>query len=149
MGYTTQYQGVLTISPELKASQIAHMKKFLNEDKRDHEDWENNEWLKKLYYTIDLELTDDFSGIQWTGMEKSYEMVAQVNYLITQMRNVCPDFALSGKFVAQGEEVDDRWVLVIGDDGLAKEVKTLPTGKKIECPHCEGEFYLEDLEENQ
>jgi hypothetical protein len=143
MGYTTEFKGLLKISPELTASQLAHMKKFLGEDIRDHKDWETNEWSKELYYSIDLQLTNDFSAIEWNDMEKSYEMVAQVNYLITQMRKVCKDFELSGKFVAQGEDMDDRWELIIGEDGFAMKVKTPPSGVKITCPHCEESFYYQ------
>lgn len=144
MGYTTQFKGTLSIAPELTASQIVHLNKFLGEDIREHKDWERNQWADKLFYSIDLELTPDFAGLKWTGMEKSYEMVAQVNYVITQMCKVCPAFALSGRFVAQGEDIDDRWELVIGADGFATKCDTPPTGKKIVCPHCEESFYLNE-----
>lgn len=142
MGYTTEFKGVLKIEPELITSQLAHLKKFLGEDIRNHDEWEKNEYSSELYYSIDLELTNDFSGLRWTGIEKSYAMIAQVNYIISQMKKICANFHLAGKFVAQGEEIDDRWELVIGNDGWAKEVKTPPAGTKIQCPHCEEYFYL-------
>ena len=143
MGYTTTFKGVLKFKDESKASELALISQFLGEDIRDHDEWERNKWAEKLQYTIDLELIDDFSGLEWNGTEKSYEMIAQVNYLITQMRKKNPSFALEGKLLAQGEDIDDRWELRIGENGLAYEKKLKVTGRKIVCPHCEGEFILE------
>lgn len=138
------FKGILKIEPELKASQLAHLKKFLGEDLRDHHEWEKNEYYHQLHYCIDLELTDDFTGLRWNGMEKTREMVAQVNYIISQMKKVCPEFKLSGKFEAQGYEPEDLWELVIDENGLAKKLETPPAGTKITCPHCEKIFFYNE-----
>ena len=61
MGYNTIFEGVLKITPELKASEIIHLSNFFGEDKRDHPEWV---YAKEFTY-IDLLLTDDFSGIKW------------------------------------------------------------------------------------
>ena len=144
MGYTTEFKGELRFKPELKASELAHLNKFLGDDIRDHLDWEKNKWSEELRYSIDLELNEDYSGIEWTGTEKSYEMVAQVNYIISQMRKINPAFELEGSFLAQGEDLEDRWSLTIGDDGWAKKSEIAIIGQKVRCPHCEQSFFLNE-----
>jgi len=141
MGYTTNFVGSLKFIKELKATELAHLKKVLGIDIREFPDLQCFDVGNKLYYTVDLELTDDFSGIEWSGVEKSCEMVAQVNFVIRYMRSKFPDFELDGIMTAQGEEVDDRWVLSI-KDGFAIKTVTPPKGTKIECPHCGKKFYI-------
>jgi hypothetical protein len=130
--------GELRFTNELKASELAHLKKFLGEDCRDHPEWE----AKDLYY-IDLEFTEDFGGLKHSGAEKTYDLDKLVNVVIRRMRIEFPDFGLSGSLEAQGERFDDRWTLYIGEDGLAhKKVRPI-TGQVIECPNCEHKFVLE------
>jgi len=59
MGYHTEYIGEFKFTRELKASELAHLKKFLGEDSRDHEDWPT---LDNGY--VSLELTDEFDGLK-------------------------------------------------------------------------------------
>lgn len=139
MGYTTTFKGDLKFTNELSASQLAHLKTFMGEDCREHPEWN----AKDLYY-IDLELNDDFSGVRWNGMEKTYSMEKLVNVVIVEMRKKYPDFALSGTFSAQGEDAEDRWTLSIGEDGMAKKTKVPIVGQRITCPSCEHTFILED-----
>jgi hypothetical protein len=138
MGYTTKFLGSLKFTGELTATQLAHLKKMLNEDCRDHPEWGATD----LYY-IDLELADDFSGLRWSGAEKTYSMEKLVNVVIREMRKRWPEFGLSGELEAQGEDHDDRWRLVIGADGMAAKVKHPRLGQKVECPYCERTFTLE------
>lgn len=138
MGYSTRFQGELKFTKELTASQLAHLKTMLGEDCREHPEW----GTKDLYH-IDLELTDDFSGLKWSGAEKTYGLEKTTNVVIDQMQKKWPDFGLSGQLAAQGEDVEDRWVLTIKADGRATKVKTPPVGKKITCPHCEEDFFYE------
>lgn len=137
MGYCTSFMGELKFTKELTAKELAAVKSFCGEDCRDHPEWEGSEdltWIK-------LELLDDFSGIKWSEVEKTYNMTECVNLIIINMKKKYPDFGLTGKLIAQGEEIGDLWELVIGEDGLAIKVKTPPSGTKIECPQCEEEFY--------
>lgn len=138
MGYTTKFQGELKFSKELTASQLAALQAMMGEDCRDHPEW----GAKDLYY-IDLELTKDFSGLKWSGSEKTYSMEKLVNVVIKEMRKKWADFGLTGTFAAQGEDVEDRWTLVIGKDGLAEKHKVPIIGQRVTCPHCEEEFILE------
>ena len=141
MGYNTEFRGELKFKKELTASQLAKISSFLGEDGRDHP-----EWCANLSY-INLELNADFSGIQWNDTEKTYDMVGCVNLIIREMVKICPDFELEGKFLAQGEDIDDRWNLII-ENGMAVRKELSVKGKKIErkkieCPHC-GEVFIYD-----
>lgn len=140
MGYSTQFAGELLFTTEATASQLARLNQILGEDKRDHEDWpiEDGYW-----YHVDLELTKDFTGIKWDGMEKTGDMVAIVNTVLALMRQEWPDFGLSGRMDAQGEEVGDVWALVVEAGGVAQKIELLLEGRRVECPHCEEEFVLD------
>lgn len=138
MGYTTKFTGELRFTSEATASQLAELNTILGEDCREHPGWATTD----AGY-IDLELNDDFTGIRWNGAEKTYEMVECVDVVIRQMRKKWPDFGLSGSMAARGEDVDDRWVLTIGEDGFAHKKKIALTGKVVVCPHCEERFVLE------
>jgi len=140
MGYTTNFKGILEFTKELTAKQLALLNKILGEDCRDHPEWKN----AKDLYVIDLELNDDFSGLQWTGAEKTYDMDKLVNVVTHEMRRQYPDFCLKGKLLAQGEEIDDRWELCIGREGMAYKKELKLKGKKVKCPHCEETFILEE-----
>lgn len=138
MGYTTEFTGELKFTSEATAAQLAALNEMFGEDCRDHPEW----GAKDAYY-IDPELNDDFTGVRWNGAEKSYEMVECVNVVIRQMRQQWPNFGLSGSMAAQGEDVEDRWALTIGEDGFAHKAKIAVTGKVVVCPHCDERFVLE------
>lgn len=147
MGYTTEFKGVLEFTKELSSSDLNYINQFLNEDIRDHK--QEPEWNYKFedcLYSIDLELTKDFSGIQWTGVEKTYGMVEAVNFIITKLKERNLKFGLKGKFTAQGESIDDRWELIINKNGFAEKRELKPIGTKIKCPHCDEYFYIEEEE---
>lgn len=139
MGYHTEFKGELKFTRDLKASELAEVSKFLGEDCRDHPEWKGTE---DLTY-IDLELTPDYSGLQWNDGEKTYNMDKLVNVIIRNMRELGVIFGLTGRLVAQGEECDDRWELIIGDHGLAQKKEVAIIGKKIMCPNCEEYFVYE------
>jgi NAD-dependent DNA ligase len=139
MGYTTEFSGELLFTEELKASELAELNKFLGEDCREHPEWENT----SLTY-IDLELTKNFDGLTWNGSEKTYDLTEKVNLVIERMQKVYPGFGLTGELLAQGEEVGDVWRLVMKNN-VAYEVRIdLSHKKKVTCPHCDEEFFLEE-----
>jgi len=57
---------------------------------RKHSDWVNN--FNGTY--IDYCLLEDFSGIEWNGSEKSYDMVDKLNFVLDEMRKEYPEFSL-------------------------------------------------------
>ena len=139
MGYNTDFKGTLFFKEELTRAQIVEIKKFFGEDCRDHSEWSAN--YKNLLY-INLEFNEDMTGIIYDGNEKAYYMVEHVNLIIENMRKIWPEFALTGTFLCQGEDVEDRWELVFNDKGLAerRDVKTI--GETVRCPHCEKSFKI-------
>lgn len=141
MGYSTNFEGKLEFTTELTASQLAKVKSFMGADCREHPEWEV---AKKQELTwIDLELCDDFSGIEWNGGEKTYDLVEKINLIINEMNKVYPDFGLKGSMNAQGEDFDDRWILAINEEGYAERRDIVIQGEKVTCPLCDGHFILE------
>lgn len=138
MGYTTEFTGELKFTTELTGKQLAKVKSFLGEDCREHPEWGDT----GLSY-IDLELNDDFTGLKWDGAEKTYDLEKKVNLLIKNVRKDYSEFGLTGQLLAQGEEVTDRWVLLM-DNGKAVHRKSVIKGKKVTCPHCDEDFMLEE-----
>lgn len=108
MGYTTRFEGVLKFKNEITAIHLRKLNTILGEDCRDHPEWK----ATNLYY-INLEVNDDYTGLQWNGAEKTYDMPDLVNVVIDQMQKEFPDFQLEGQLLAQGEKVGDIWTLVI------------------------------------
>jgi hypothetical protein len=140
MGYNTDYKGVMKFTTELRATELAYLRSLFDEDIREHPEWPK-ELLPTMECWIKLELTPDFSGLQWSGAEKTYGMEELLNFIIGMMQKRIPNFGLEGQMVAQGEDIDDRYTIGI-QDGRAVRQEIVIEGTKITCPHCEGEFYL-------
>lgn len=142
MGYNTDFEGELIFTCELTAPELAFLNGMLGEDIRDHPEWD----CPDANY-IGFELLKDFSGIRWDMGEKFYGTVECVNLIIREMRKRNTNFGLSGELVAQGEDIDDRWRLVIGEDGFAKKIKIPRAGRAIRCPSCEAKIYPDECED--
>lgn len=140
MWYSTNFEWKLSFVGEVTAKQLQKLNTYLWEDMRKHSDWVNN--FNGTY--IDYCLLEDFSGIEWNGSEKSYDMVDKLNFVLDEMRKEYPEFSLEWQLNAQWEDIDDRWILIM-EDWVAVEKKVVITGKKIECPHCGEEFYIEEV----
>jgi hypothetical protein len=125
MGYSTIFKGQLSFKNEPTMPQLAALNEFFG-----------------LHY-IDLELTKDFTGIKWNDAEKTYDLEKFVNVIMENMRKQWPDFGFTGSMTAQGGDIEDRWSLAIGDDGLAHKLTIATTGKIVTCPHCGERFELE------
>jgi hypothetical protein len=138
MGYSTRFTGELRFKEELTARQVAALTQMFAEDCRDHPEWE----APGLYY-VDLEFNEDFTALRWNGAEKTYDLHLIVNVVIAQMRKRWPGFALDGTLIAQGEDIEDRWALVIGEDGLAQKQPIALTGTRVTCPHCNRQFVMQ------
>jgi hypothetical protein len=142
MGYTTNFVGELKFATELTAAQLAALNAMLGEDVRDHKEWAHDP--KAYVGYIDLELLKDFTGLQWTGAEKTYGLEEAVNIITREMRKQWPDFRLTGHMNAQGEDFEDRWSLVLDDEGIASKQPVVLTGQRVECPHCGKKFIAEE-----
>lgn len=139
MGYSTSFQGIIKITPELKASEI----KFIQGMFGDMRDW-NPEMAKKLDMTwFNFEFDQDFSGIGWDGSEKFYDADKCMSVLVKETIKKFPHLKFNGILQAQGEDYADRWQLIVKDNVVTRKEVQLK-GKIIECPHCAEKFELED-----
>lgn len=138
MGYSTEFTGTLRFASSPVVEQLAELGTMLGEDVRDHPEWGAVSTAKDFYY-IDLKTTRDLMGLEWSGAEKTYNMVAQVNFVITRMRARWPEFGLVGALVAQGEDGDDTWTLEMVDGAAVKKPRVLP-GVRVKCPDCDHVF---------
>jgi hypothetical protein len=138
MGYTTKFSGQLRFKKEVTSTSLGKLKGYCGIDCR------HTPELKYTGFTyIDIKITDDFSGIEWDGSEKTYDLVEKINLVISEMKKEYPDFGLEGEMIAQGESFGDVWKLKM-NDGVAIREDIALKGKKVSCPHCGEDFMLEE-----
>ncbi len=89
--------------------------------------------------TICANCSPDGSGLTWNGAEKTADLNQVVEFVLDVMHAKYPDFGLTGKILAQGEDINDRWQLYL-EDGAVKTRDLAIEGKEIECPHCHKMF---------
>lgn len=138
MGYSTSFTGHVTVTPPLNGPEMDYLRRFANKDHRKDSGMPG--------YHCDWVPTDDGLGIQWSGMEKFYDSVEWMQYLIdtflkpgstlstellapVEVRTYDPafgyftfDHVVSGRIEAQGDDADDRWTLAVVDN-VASQVK--------------------------
>ncbi|MFI2761349.1 hypothetical protein ACH5A3_21145 [Streptomyces echinatus] len=145
MGYTTTFEGQVTVTPPLNPHEIAILRRFA--DSRRHRrpegpystrDYAYNEVERGGYNQppegqpglwCDWEPTDDGAGIRWNGSEKFYEATAWMQYLIDHFlkpgaaakgqpgfEEFTFDHVVSGVIHAQGDEPGDAWDLTVVDN---------------------------------
>jgi len=135
MWYSTNFKWTLKFKKWLPVEALALLNTILWEDARDHtEEWKipnNLTW-------IDLELTKDFSGIQWNESEKTYDLPEKIELIIRLMQEKFPEFILNWELLAQWEDFEDIWKLIVTDNKV--EVKKLVVEWAIECPDCWHKF---------
>lgn len=137
MGYNTDFTGQLQFTHDLTIKQLVALEAICGEDCRDHPEWKDTQHC----YYVDLQVTKDKDGLEWNEeAEKTYSMPKLVNVVLREMRKQWPEFGLKGHLLAQGDEVNDRWMLVIGEDGWAHKQPIMLEGDSITCPHCGKNF---------
>lgn len=150
MGYNTEFRGELKFNKDLTGPQLARLKSFLGEDCRQHPEWEVaydrmphclDFPYSRLSY-IDLGLNQGFDGVKWNGSEKTYDLIDKVNLVTSLMQEIIPDFKFVGFLEARGEQFDDTWNLVVGEDGWAERQEIKPLQCAVTCPHCTHRFVL-------
>lgn len=146
MGYSTDFEGELKFTREITVSELRAIKEILDQD--DAEKLAASSGYQRTkddrFSYLNLELTDDFTGIKWDGGEKTYYMVTSLNVVMHAIKQQIPDLALTGSMFAQGEEIGDVWGIEIKDgQAVQVEVKKPPMMK---CPHCSEWFKTADAE---
>ncbi len=147
MGYTTEFSGSITVEPPLNAEEIAYLNNFAGTRRmhrrsgpyycgtgmcgQDLEDdiinYNNSGDQPGLW--CQWVPTEDGTAIQWDQNEKFYNSVEWMQYIIDhflapgakaqealpflQANHVC-----SGVIKAQGEDMDDRWKLVVENNAV-------------------------------
>jgi hypothetical protein len=149
MGYSTDYRGELLFKAEPTVAQLRALADFYEVSASDHPEWFDGippglaDQILKYGAWFQLRVNDQMTGLVWDGGEKCAPLNEVANVILNMMRRRWPHFGLSGEMRAQGEDVDDRWVLFIGEDGWARRRDDKPAGPKATCPSCRHAFYIE------
>lgn len=76
-------------------------------------------------YASALRVSDDGRGFVYCS-EKTYDMVAGINFIIVNARTRIPDFGLTGMLRADTEFEPYNWFIKIGKNGMAYAESTAP-----------------------
>lgn len=164
MGYTTDFEGFVTITPPLNASEIAYLNDFAK-TRRMHRaagpyfvrgtgfagqghdgdvlDFNSPDPSQPGLWCQWIPLSDG-SGFEWDGGEKFYSSAEWMRYLVAlistkpdaetyaqmlaadeRFADFTFDHVVEGEIIAQGEDYDDRWRLVVTDNVVVTETATL------------------------
>ena len=119
MGYSTYFTGVLKFKEPITKEQEALLDDISGIDYRDGHPFFGVDCPNISY--IDFVITENKLGIEHRGAEESYGAVEQVNFIIDVMKSRYTNFTLEGGLIAQGEEVEDVWKLLIKDGKAIEE----------------------------
>ena len=149
MGYDTRFAGQLKFNSDVTVPMLVTLNRIFGETCREHPEWKPETFGDHLYY-VDLIFLPDFSGVQFNCEAESTSLGPEmINMITAVMRESHPEsgFAFKGEMLAQGEDIEDRWFLIVdGDEGEARRGMCPPAGQRITCPHCEREFILDECD---
>ena len=103
--------GKLYFTTDMTDQMFDKLNEYLGEDCRVHNDWDSG----KMTW-IDLQITEDYKGLEFSYCEKSYDMRNKIQFVINEMRKYCEDFGLKGIMLAQGEDMMDRYNIIVNND---------------------------------
>jgi hypothetical protein len=147
MGYSTSFEGQVTVTPPLNAAEVAFLAAFADSrrhqrpdgpysttDARYDQDGYNTPPEGQPGLWCNWEATPDGTGIRWNGAEKFYYAAEWMTYLIDHFLKPAAhaqghpgfekftfDHTVTGLIKAQGDEPDDTWDLVVDDNEVAGE----------------------------
>lgn len=146
MGYTTEFEGRVTVTPPLNPAEIAYLNAFADTrhiDGRDVYDVSdrgprgNVPGPEVPGYYCQWVPTEDGTGIKWDGSEKFDYSVEWMQFLIDHFlrpgahaqgrpgfEGFAFDHTVNGRIEAQGERVGDVWTLVANRNCVA-EVRSI------------------------
>jgi hypothetical protein len=126
MGYTTEFSGTVSVVPPLNAAEVAYLRRF---SVARHDGGEPG--MPPRSYYCQWVPTEDGAGLEWDQVEKFYDSVEWMAYLIDhllrpgavaslagdpQFAGFTFDHVLNGVIDADGEARNDRWRLVVNDN---------------------------------
>lgn len=155
MGYTTEFEGKISIHPPLNAEEIAFLTAFSESRRMDRDAGpyalapdhgpgivdHNTPPAGQPGLWCQWIPTEDGTGLVWNQAEKFYDATEWMQYLIDhflapnalaigKVPGIVGGHTLSGLVQAQGEEPDDVWhLLVVGN--TAHERQGLPTAHSL------------------
>ena len=139
MGYNTNFEGYLLFNRKLTLEEIEVVLEVL----------ESEDYIRSGTFPyisrLDLMMDREYTGIQWDGMEKTKYLPEKINHFIKVIKGQIADFSLTGTMLAQGEDLNDRWAIIMDKNGVAREVKIVlgKEDKPLCCPSCKTEILVE------
>lgn len=106
MGYNTEFEGKIDITPALTAEELAMISDFADKRHEDNTGYGRRGADAPSYY-CDWEFSRNGTSLFWDGGEKSYEMDTWLEILIRKL----PGHEFNGTLRARGEEFHDMWSL--------------------------------------
>lgn len=111
MGYTTKFRGTFTLDRPLTVEHMAALSAFA--DRR------HNDAVMPSHY-CQWTPTADGTGIEWDGGEKFYDYTEWLAYIVEHFLRPW-GYTLNGSVKWQGEDMDDRGVLIVEDNCVRAE----------------------------
>lgn len=158
MGYTTEFSGSINVDPPLNEAEIDYLKRFAEsrrmkrkngpyyigtgssgqdqepdiEDYNRPPDGQPGLWCQWVP-------NDNGTEIEWDGGEKFYNSPEWMQYIIdhflapgakakSELPFLQANHVLNGEIEAQGEESDDRWLLVVKDNKVTTKAGRIVYG---------------------
>ena len=109
MGYSTDFEGAMTLTPELDGDQTALINEFC--EARHGDNLKPHEGMPGFWCNWET----NGSKLYWNGSEKSYDMDEWLRVLINEFFSGW-GVKVTGKMLAQGERREDRWTLEVLPD---------------------------------
>jgi hypothetical protein len=106
MGYTTEFEGSVTVTPPLTAAMVAKFNDYADED---HAGDGPTKYAMWCGWRVNAEGTE----IAWDGGEKFYDSAAWMAWMIG--RFIPANRSVNGEIKAEGAEAGDRWLLKVTD----------------------------------
>lgn len=146
MGYDTEYSGRIKISPPLNQAEIDYLQKFAQTRHCIRQQGEfyvdgsygqdevgilsmNTPYPNQPSLWCNFEASADGTALVWNGTEKTYEGPKWIAYLIKNFLSADSpiksltgdhfftfDHVCNGKLLAQGEDINDRFKIVVTDN---------------------------------
>lgn len=112
MGYTTDFDGRINLSRELTDAEAKAIYDFSEER---HGGNVGGFTTRVQGYWCNWAPTDDRLGIEWNGAEKFYDADEWMQLVLDEF--ITPaGIVANGTIKAQGEDYNDRWLLVVTDN---------------------------------
>jgi hypothetical protein len=106
MGYTTEFEGSVTITPPLTAAMVAKFNGYAEER-------HDGDGPTRYATWCDWRVNGDGTEIAWNGGEKFYDSAAWMAWMID--RFIPANRSVDGQIEADGDDPGDRWLLKVTD----------------------------------